>query len=71
MILNIGQLFLFMTANTQGWQAVYGALATDLNTDGYFPQYASDITYEDQENEYGQPTPAAQSHETAETCALP
>jgi hypothetical protein len=30
----------------QGWQQLYGALATDLNTDGYFPQYSSDINFD-------------------------
>jgi hypothetical protein len=56
---------------SQGWLQLYRRLVVDVYTDSNFPQYSSDITFEDQENQYGQPTSPAKSHETADTCALP
>ena len=56
---------------SQGWLQLYRRLVVDVYTDSNYPQYSSDITYEDQEDQFGQPTSPAQSHETADTCALP
>jgi hypothetical protein len=41
----------------QGWQQLYGALATDFNTDGYFIPYSSDINF-DLKYDYNNPSPS-------------
>lgn len=51
-------------APQQGWLQLYRDLTVDVFTDGFFPQYSSDITYEDQDSN-------GHSHPTADTCPPP
>jgi hypothetical protein len=55
---------------SQGWLHLYRRLVVDVSTDSLlwpFPQFSSDITFEDQDVGL----PPSQTHETADTCAFP
>lgn len=55
---------------SQGWLHLYRLIVVDLSTDSIywtFPQFSSDITFEDQDVGL----PPSQTHETADTCAFP
>ena len=64
MLTNYGEQRCSSQANPpkQGWLQLYRKLTVDVITDGVFPKYSSDITFEDQDAHGGNP------HPTADTC---
>jgi len=58
---NFGEQNCGVNANSpnQGWLQLYRHLVVDVYTDGAFPYFSSDITFEDQQ------------HQTADTCPIP
>jgi hypothetical protein len=58
---NFGEQNCGVNANSpnQGWLQLYRHLVVDIYTDGAFPYFSSDITFEDQQ------------HQTADTCPIP